>query len=136
MLLTALMDEGWRKALSETDATIVAEIIRNDGDLERLIRDKAGLVEPKILAYLARASAHFRMIKLAHDGVLGNDPERIRRYRYPWQLDEVLDAEVMRLQRRCEQLRRAPASAPGPMEELAFPSRLVLEPWPDGSRPA
>ena len=130
VLLTALLDADWTKELGTTDRTLVEEIVRNDTALEVLIREKAGLVETKVMPYLARASAHYRMLQLAHTGALGTDPDRIERYRYPWQLDRVLKAEIDRLQRRCEKLRRAPVAQPGPIEPLAIDAELSLDSWP------
>lgn len=121
--------------MTATDKALVAEIVRNDAELERLIREKAGLVEPAVLPYLARASAHFRMLQLAHSGSLGDDRSLVTRYRYPWQLDEVLATEVARLQRRRERLRRAPAVAQGPLEPLILAGHLELEAWPSPLRP-
>ena len=37
---------------------------------------------PYILPYLARASAHFSMLKLAYNGSLENKPEQFARYVY------------------------------------------------------
>lgn len=135
MLLTAMVDAAWRNALETTDRALIEEIVRNDTALEALVREKAGLVEAKLMPYLARASAHYRMLQLAHLGSLAGDADRVARYRYPWQLDHVLNAEVARLQRRCETLRRAPAIAPGPMEALVVEANLRLDEWPMPLRP-
>ncbi len=126
-LLTALFDEGWRAGLSAGDAEIVHQIRDNGERLEGLIMDKAGLVDALVLPYLTRASAHFRIFRLAYDRELGTDPAPFERYVYPRALDAVLDLEERRLNTRMTALRAAPTKEPAPRSP---PSGLpALEPW-------
>jgi hypothetical protein len=133
-LLRAVFDKQWLASLSEGDKTIVREICINASLLESLLKDKAAMVDAKVLPYLFRASAHFRMLHLAYKGELGTDPTNFVRYVYPQQLDKVLVLEVERLQRRVELLRAHPSNSPGPLEPLNIPPELRLPDWPSAER--
>lgn len=128
--LILLLDPAWKTHLSNSDQTIVGEIVENDIALSKLIHEHAGIVEPQVLNYLARASVHFRFIELAFKGKLDNTPKRFDAYVYPKQLDEVLRLEIKRLTDRCETLRRQSTDVIGPMSALAIPQNLALAPWP------
>ncbi len=133
--LPALLDPERRKRLSgdKNDWTIVSEIMQIDGELDRMIRRNAGLVDSKFQEYLARVSAHYRIIRLAHEEKLGGDPfgNFSKYYVYTWQLDKVLKLEIKRLQDRCRLLREQLTVVHPPLEPLSIPASLTLEPWPD-----
>ena len=134
-MLVKVFDRDWLRQLSAADRTIVREVCENAAKLETFIRDHAKMVEPQILPYLSRASAHFRILNLAHKGELGSEfPPNLAHYVYPRQLDGVLKTEVHRLQERCRLLRSKPDSAPGPIESLKIPEDLKLDPWPSPTR--
>src|SRR5690606_29918636 len=78
--LVELIKPDWRTRFDRSDQIIIEEIVRNDTRLRKLIHDKSGLVDASVVPYLARASAHFRIVKLAFDGKLANDPQRFDRY--------------------------------------------------------
>jgi hypothetical protein len=127
--LPKVFDRAWLDALPAGDRKVVSEVCQKAADLEKFIADKAGNVDSKVLPYLARASAHFRILHLAHKGELGTDPTNFLKYVYPKQLDSVLQLEVDRLRGRCDALRASPGSAPGPMEPLVIGPELALEAW-------
>ncbi|MGH6689351.1 MAG: hypothetical protein ACREF4_01535 [Gammaproteobacteria bacterium] len=133
--LPALLDPERRKQLSgdKNDWTIVSQIMRIDGELDRIIRRNAGLVDSKFQEYLARVSAHYRIIRLAFEDKLGGDPygNFAKYYVYTWQLDKVLKLEIKRLQDRCRLLREQLTVVHPPLEPLSIPADLSLEPWPD-----
>jgi hypothetical protein len=128
--LTLLLDPDWRSRLTISDQTIVGEIVRNDRDLNSLIREKAGMVDEQVLVYLVRASAHFRMMDLAYRKKLENRPDRFGNYIYPRQLDGVLKLEMDRLRQRCDLLRRKPMLSHRAIEPLKIPPNLALPSWP------
>lgn len=128
--LPHVFDRAWLDGLPKGDRKIIAEVCDRAAKLQTFIADKAGMVDQQVLPYLARASAHFRILNLAHKGELGEDPTNFRRYVYPKVLDGVLDLEVQRLRARCEVLRAKPGSPPGSMPPLVIPQALALEPWP------
>jgi hypothetical protein len=124
--LVALLDPAWRERLSAADKTIVETIVQNGTELRNLIRDKAGLVDLQVLPYLAKVSAHFAMLELAHKGKLENDVERFKTYVYPETLDGVLDLEIKRLSDRIALLLTESECRHSPMAALKIPSGLRL----------
>lgn len=120
-LLTALFEPGWLEALSPGDAQVVRQICENAGRLERLVEERAGAVDEALAPYLARVATHFRMLQLAGERRLGDDPKPFERYVYPRQLDDVIRLEVGRLRRRSEALRAMPAAPAGPIGPLEVP---------------
>lgn len=135
-LVAKVFDKSWLDTLSQGDRAVVREICQNAAVLEGFIRDRAALVDEQLLPYLSRASAHFRILHLAHKGDLGTDATNFLRYLYPYQLDNVLALEVRRLKLRCIQIRAAPHSSPGPMPPLAIPldHDHQLPSWPSPPR--
>jgi hypothetical protein len=82
-LLVKVFDRKWLAQLSKADQTIVREVCENAQRLEAFIRDHAKMVAPQVLPYLSRASAHFRILYLAHKGELGSEfPPYLSRYVY------------------------------------------------------
>lgn len=133
-MLRGVFNKQWLTSLSEGDKTVVREICNNASLLETLLKDKAAMVDAKVLPYLFRVSAHFRILHLAYNGELGTDPTNFLRYVYPQQLDKVLELEVVRLQRRSELLRANPSNSPGLLEPLNIPPELHLPDWPSPER--
>src|SRR3546814_21114009 len=67
--------------------------------LFRSIAANAKMLDVKILPYLSRLSAHYRMLELAYAQKLGEDPEPlVKRYVFPSEVDPVLTIEVTRMQ--------------------------------------
>ena len=120
-LMDRLFDSVWRNALPVGDAALLGEIIENTTRLERLILDNTSTVEAKIVPYLARAAAHFRILRLAYENKLGSDATNFKKYLYPRQINKVLALELDRIQQRQELLRAAPSERPAPMPELIIP---------------
>ena len=132
-LLKRLFDPAWRAALLPGEAALVEEICQTGERLDNIIKEHSGLVDPDILPYIARAVTHFRVLKLAHDGKLGNDPDAFERYVYPRELDAVLEKEITRLRGRLKTLRDEPTKPHGEMDRLDL-SKFELPGWP--ARPA
>jgi hypothetical protein len=131
--LPLLLNPVRRETLSSEDKELLNEIVAINEQLERLIREKAGMVDQKVQEYLGRAAAHFRVIRLAHAGKLSSDPNGnfSKYYVYPWQLDHVLRLEVARIQNRCDILRQDSATHHPPLAPLDIPAKYALDPWPD-----
>lgn len=121
-MMEALFNKEWRDGLSVGDKALLAEICtQNAPALEKIILEKAVMVDEEVRPYLSRAAAHFRVLRLAHAGQLGTESAHFEKYFYPIQLDKVLKLERERLKNRLRQLREAPASRPEPMPALAIP---------------
>jgi hypothetical protein len=129
-ILLLMLDPAWRKGLSPGDQALVDEIIDIDTKLLSLIQDSAGMVDEAVQPYLYRAAAHFRMMILAHGGKLDNAPDRYSSYVYPRQLDGVVALEIARQKARMSALRLKPMKLHPPMQPLAIPDALSLNPWP------
>jgi len=129
-LLIKVFDQRWLDRLSQGDRTIVREVCENAGKLEAFIRDHTKMVDGEVLPYLSRASAHFRILYLAHRRELGTDSTHFESYVYPRQLDKVLKIAVDRLKGRCDLLRSNPYTAPEPMRPLIIPEEFKLPAWP------
>lgn len=132
-LLTSLFDRDWLANLSKGDQRLVGLICEHAGKLEETIIN-AGSVDPVLIPYFSRAVAHFRILRLAYEGVLGDDPKRFELYVYPRALDHILILEIKRLRSRVAALRAEPSGAPGPIGPLIVPKdeKYALDPpWPD-----
>ncbi len=130
-LLEKLFDQSWVSELPNHDKTVIREILRIVEELEALINNRTSPINEKLVPYFARASAHFRVIRLAYNGELGSDPSLFRVYIYPRQLNNVLVLEIRRLRDRQATLRAFPSAPPGPMPELIIPEddEHTLRPW-------
>ncbi len=130
LLIEKLFDREWLDALPKGERAIVDQMATNARALRELIAERAGMVDAQILEYLSRVSAHYKMIELAHQGELGDDPKLfVDRYVFPYQIDGVLKLEVARLDARRDALRAHPYKAPGPLPPLAIPEDLMLPEW-------
>lgn len=133
-ILLLLLDPAWKQNFKSGDQAFIEEILAIDGKLLDLIQDKSGLTSSVIQEYLWRAASHFRIIKLAFDGRLENDPQRFIHHVYPKQLDEIIDLEIQRIRGRIELIRSAPMDLHPLTPELDIPARLRLPAWPSTSR--
>lgn len=131
-LLMYLFKPEWVASLSEGDKKLVAVICEHAAKLEEMIIN-AGSVDPLLIPYFSRAVAHFRILGLAHQQLLGSNFELFERYVYPKQLDKILILEIRRLSARAEELRANPASPLKPIKPLIIPNTSVykLDYWPD-----
>lgn len=137
LLIEKLFDRAWRTGLPAGEKALVAEIAANAKTLREFLAEHAGMVDAAVLPYLSRASAHYRMLELAFEEKLGEDPAPfVARYVFPAQIDEVLRLEVERLERRLAALRAAPFGPPPKAELLVLPAELGLKDWPNPPRAA
>ncbi len=130
-MLLKLFDSKWVDSLPPGDKKLVEIVSSNADELRALIASKSGSIDDKLLPYLSRVSAHFRILNLAYKRELGDDPQRFRDYVYPRELDRVLDLEIARLRARMDELRANPGGRPAPMRALTIPPELALPEWRD-----
>jgi hypothetical protein len=134
-MLIKLFDPAWLNSLPKGDKALVDEVCRTGMELRKFIEENSGGVDSKLADHLARASTHFRILSLAHDGLLGTDPKPFERYVYPRQLDRAIEADRKRILRRLAVLRTGPSENHGIIEPLNLPGDAQLDPWPDPLRP-
>lgn len=134
-ILLLLLDPNWRDQFNKGDATLIEEILSIDAKLLDLIQEKSGLVSSVVQPYLWRAASHFRIMKLAAEGKLDNDPQRYEHYVYPKQLDKVIDLEIDRIHGRIDRIRKDPMVLHPPAPDLNIPAHLMLVDWPSRSGP-
>lgn len=94
---------------SETDRSLIREIIATTRRIRRLIlRGGALVTDPELSTLLATAAFHFRVLELAESGTLSApDPAALERFAdavYPRDLNPTLEREIERLQRRLSAL--------------------------------
>lgn len=118
--LIALLDEQWRTSLDKSDKALLDRMIQNGTDLRKLIRDKSGLVDVKIVPILAKAAAHFSMLEMASKGELENRPARFDTYVYPRELDAAITREIDRLNSRIQSLLNEPGKNHPPIPPLTL----------------
>jgi hypothetical protein len=134
VLMRDLFDPNFRSGLAAGEAALLAEVAANARKLREFVENNVGMVDAKVMPYLSRAAAHYRMLELAYDGVLGSDPTAFKDFVFPAAIDEVLQLEVERLERRRVLLMNKPYEAPPPVEELQIPDNKKLEPWANPAR--
>jgi hypothetical protein len=118
--LIALLDEQWRIALDKSDKALLDRMMQNGTDLRKLIRDKSGLVDVKIVPILAKAAAHFAILEMASKGELENLPSRFDTYVYPRELDPAITKEIDRLNGRIQALLTEPGKNHPPIRPLVL----------------
>lgn len=103
--LTALL-EG--EKFEGNDAVLLEQIFEVTAKLEELIYAQSGLVEDEELQeLLARAGAHFRILRLAYKGDLSGDRERFEDDVFPRELTGKLREQSEKLQNRLKELNNA-----------------------------
>jgi hypothetical protein len=105
--------KGWRTLTAllngeefSTNDKIIYEQIKSITDLIENLRIKnSGLIDdPDLSETLARAGAHFRIISAAYQGSLKGEVERFKDYVYPNKLNDMIDAKIISLQLRLNEL--------------------------------
>lgn len=125
--LKALLDPAWKNAASPTDLNLVGQIVANGVKLRTLIRESAGPVSWVLMPYLSRASAHFTILELAHEGQLTEQTDDFVAYVYPRQLDKVLELECDRLVKRRDALRSGLSTRHAAAPDLTIPTEFALD---------
>ena len=137
VLLEKLFDRGWIDGLPEGDKALVEQICcRNAGKIEKLLMKNLNIVDESIQPYIARTLAHFRVIRLAHDGKPGDDSTSYKKYMYPYQVNKVIDLEIYRIRTRYDLLCAELTTRHPPISPLLIPDDKdhQLPKWPDFER--
>jgi hypothetical protein len=87
------------------DKVVLQQILEIGKHIERLVRDKSGLVEDKNLYELLwKLSTHIRLIRLASQGKLKGQRERFEEHVFPREIGEKIEKEILRLNTRLTEL--------------------------------
>ena len=129
VLMRDLFDPTFRAKLPAGEAALLAEIAANARKLREFIEARVGMLDAKVMPYLSRAAAHYRMLELAYDGKLGDDPEAFKPFVFPASIEAVLGLEVARLEARRDWLAKHPYEAPPLLQPLAIPAKYDLPEW-------
>jgi hypothetical protein len=109
-----IYENGMQVNLTNSDKKIIAEIIDIENKIEELVTSKGGLIdEPSQGSLLAKAIAHFRVLRLAFNEEISGEVERFEKFVYPRELDKTVQDKIQGLQ---QQLRET--STPGWIENL------------------
>ncbi|HWJ28262.1 MAG TPA: hypothetical protein VNS32_17085 [Flavisolibacter sp.] len=108
--------------ISETDKELLKQIFEVGEKMEKLIVEKAGLVDDPELRYsyksdpfatdvnfegsglLTYAKAHFQIIRLAAIGKFRGETERFKQYVFPRELNGRIEKKILSLQTELKQL--------------------------------
>lgn len=131
ILIEKLFDKRWRNSLPDGEQAMLREIATNAEKLRTFIESKVGMVDEKVFPYIARASAHYRILELAYKQELGDEAAPfVARYVFPRRIEDVLRLEVARLKGRRDELKAAPFKAHSTMPPLVIPTEYALPEWP------
>ncbi|MCC4298499.1 hypothetical protein [Aurantimonas coralicida] len=135
VLLRNLFDRHWVESLDEGRRFLLDSIVEKAEKLDGLTERHGGAADISLAPYLARARAHYRVIRLASEGKLGADPsEFLPLYVYPKAINPVLDLEERRLLDSIDALRARPSYAHTPIAPLSIPPKYNLDKIPDPVR--
>lgn len=108
--------------LNESDKELLKEIIKVEKQIEKLIIEKAGLIDQNALMFdylqdplqtdvkledlslLAIAITHFRVLRLANKGYFKGEGSRFKNFVYPKELDIKLQERIEELRSELEKL--------------------------------
>ena len=134
VLMRDLFDPAFRSSLAAGEAALLAEVAQNAVKLRGFIEENVGMADARVMPYLARAAAHYRMLELAYDGALGSDPSPFKDFVFPVAIEKVLNRDVERLERRRALLMQHPYEAVRALEALQIPADEELKPWANPPR--
>jgi hypothetical protein len=91
--------------LQGNDDVLIRQIIDITGEMDKLIITNSGLIDGEEMRdVLARASAHFRILRLAHSGDITGEAEKFRDYVFPRDLSEKTEKQIGKLKARLDRL--------------------------------
>lgn len=132
-MLTSLFDKTWKANLSNADKAIVEQVCVAAEELDSLISDNLGYVDDSMLEYFVHASAHFRILSLAYQDRLGEDPTPWTLYVYPKPFDPIIRMKCEKLRSRKQLLQASLSKFHEPEPDLRIPDdeKYLLQKLPD-----
>lgn len=95
------------EAFHGNDEKLLCEIIEIDQEINKIILSEKGKIkDDKISEELAKASAHFEVIKLAHAKNIIGEPERFKDLVFPRGIEKKIDDEIRKLEERLIELEK------------------------------
>lgn len=90
------------------DKVLLEEIVKIGKECEDLILNKAGLIDDELLRVdlLPKASAHYYILRMAFQGIIKGDIERLEDYVFPQEFDFYVESKIGELQKRLTFLNR------------------------------
>lgn len=79
---------------------ILEEIIELGKSAERLIAEKAGLIDEDIEEILWKLQAHYRVLRLAYSGAIKGEFARFEKYVFPREMDKAIREKTSNLKKR------------------------------------
>jgi hypothetical protein len=86
------------------DSVLLEEIIKIGEETEQLILKSSALVDEDLQSVLGRALTHYRILRLAHKGMLKGEPDKFSAHVYPRDLDEAINRKVSQIRQAVEEL--------------------------------
>ncbi|HET8859536.1 MAG TPA: hypothetical protein VFM92_06370 [Marivirga sp.] len=96
------------KRFSGNDEVLLNEIILIGEECEDFIHKNAGLIDHNEIRnnLLPKLTTHYRLIKLAKDGMLKGDLDTIGRYTFPKEIDSELENRINEIKARLNELNK------------------------------
>jgi hypothetical protein len=107
--LTAILSGA---SFEGNDKVLLDEIIKIGEETENLILKSSGLVDEDIQPLLGKATTHYRILRLAHKGMLKGEPEKYREHVYPRDLDSTIDKKIRQIRNEIAVLTSVDADSP------------------------
>jgi hypothetical protein len=97
--LLYLLAHGGAMQLDSNDQAILKEIIEIGNQCEKLIYDKAGLIDDEALRliWLPKAATHYLIIRLAYQGALNGHVANFTDSTFPQEIDALLEIRIEKL---------------------------------------
>ena len=94
--LLYLLTEGGPDKLSDNEKELLHEIIKIGEQCEKLIHDKAGLIDDENLRseWFPKATKHFLILRLAHSGKLKGQVDLFSDSMFPIEIDELIEKRI------------------------------------------
>lgn len=104
-LLYLLENEGLQ-GLSKNDNALLNEIIKIGTECEKLLQDKAGLIDDEILRQdkFPKLSRHYLILRLAYAGNLHGQVELYEDSMFPSEIDGLIDKKINALHKELKEL--------------------------------
>jgi hypothetical protein len=96
--LMYLLEHGL-EGFSENDKALLAEIIKIGGDCEKLIVEKAGLIDDEALRkdWFPKVERHYLIIRLAYQGVLKGQSDLYQDTTFQYEIDGLIEQRIKAL---------------------------------------